>query len=71
MQTMSLEEFPVGEVVFLQGDIGNKFYIILQGSIDVRPTPTWARADNVPTMRPQCADNVPTSAHLAQQRAHI
>ena len=36
MQTMVLEEFPVGEVVFLQGDIGNKFYIILKGSIDVR-----------------------------------
>jgi putative ABC transport system ATP-binding protein len=34
-EKMSKEEYAAGAVVFRQGDLGNKFYLIYQGSVDV------------------------------------
>ena len=40
----TLQRFAAEEVVFNQGDIGDKYYIVLSGSLSVQVTSRWVQS---------------------------
>eukprot|EP00930_Biecheleria_cincta_P026467 TRINITY_DN18652_c0_g2_i1.p1 TRINITY_DN18652_c0_g2~~TRINITY_DN18652_c0_g2_i1.p1 ORF type:complete len:764 (-),score=125.41 TRINITY_DN18652_c0_g2_i1:99-2390(-) len=57
-RTMTIEAYPPRHTIFALGDIGNKYYIILSGSVSVQvPSPSAACPSGLPEHKDRCDCN--------------